>query len=195
MRKPTGHIRPHGAGFEVAVTIGRDPITKRYSYAYEQAATLEEAEKTRARMLADLEKGRAPRTEATFGQLIDEVLEVISLDFTTLGMYQGYIERTIRPALAEYGACPSTRTRPAMSRGSLQDAARVGLVGIGGGMYRIHPALPGYLAVGWHTDSPDGASGSNQITTVSCGGCVAAEEGEGGEDAGVDVASPAGVGV
>jgi tetratricopeptide (TPR) repeat protein len=39
----------------------------------------------------------------------------------------------------------------------LQDAARVGLVsGIGGGMYRIHPALPGYLVAAWHADNPGG---------------------------------------
>jgi tetratricopeptide (TPR) repeat protein len=39
----------------------------------------------------------------------------------------------------------------------LQDAARVGLVtGIGAGMYRIHPALPGYLAAGWHAEDPAG---------------------------------------
>jgi hypothetical protein len=76
MRKPRGHIRPHGAGYEVAVPIGRDPITKRYCYAYEQAATLPDAEAARDRMLADLEKGRAPKTEATFGQLIDHVRDV-----------------------------------------------------------------------------------------------------------------------
>ena len=39
----------------------------------------------------------------------------------------------------------------------LQDAARVGLLtGIGAGMYRIHPALPGYLAVGWQAASAGG---------------------------------------
>ena len=38
----------------------------------------------------------------------------------------------------------------------LEDAARVGLLtGLGGGMYRIHPALPGYLAAGWHAGNPD----------------------------------------
>ena len=37
----------------------------------------------------------------------------------------------------------------------LQDAARVGLLtGLGAGMYQIHPALPGYLAAGWHADYP-----------------------------------------
>lgn len=39
----------------------------------------------------------------------------------------------------------------------LEDAARVGLLsGIGGSLYRIHPALPGYLAAAWHTGNPAG---------------------------------------
>jgi tetratricopeptide (TPR) repeat protein len=39
----------------------------------------------------------------------------------------------------------------------LQDAARVGLLtGIGAGMYRIHPALPGYLAAAWRDGNPGG---------------------------------------
>jgi tetratricopeptide (TPR) repeat protein len=37
----------------------------------------------------------------------------------------------------------------------LEDAARVGLLtGLGTGMYQIHPALPGYLAAGWHAEDP-----------------------------------------
>ena len=39
----------------------------------------------------------------------------------------------------------------------LEDAARVGLLSpVGGGMYRIHPALPGYLAAAWQTGNPGG---------------------------------------
>ena len=39
----------------------------------------------------------------------------------------------------------------------LEDAARVGLLtGLGAGMYQIHPALPGYLAAGWHAEDPAG---------------------------------------
>ena len=38
---------------------------------------------------------------------------------------------------------------------ALEDAARVGLLtSLGAGMYQIHPALPGYLAAGWHADTP-----------------------------------------
>jgi tetratricopeptide (TPR) repeat protein len=37
----------------------------------------------------------------------------------------------------------------------LEDAARVGLLtGIGASMYQIHPALPGYLTLGWHAEDP-----------------------------------------
>ena len=37
----------------------------------------------------------------------------------------------------------------------LEDAARVGLLsGLGGGMYRIHPALPGYLSTAWQALNP-----------------------------------------
>jgi hypothetical protein len=39
----------------------------------------------------------------------------------------------------------------------LYDAARVGLLAdLGGGMYQIHPALPGYLTAGWRADSVGG---------------------------------------
>ena len=35
MRTPKGHIRRRGNRYEIAVPVGRDPITKRYRYAYD----------------------------------------------------------------------------------------------------------------------------------------------------------------
>jgi tetratricopeptide (TPR) repeat protein len=47
----------------------------------------------------------------------------------------------------------------------LLDSARVGLVSeAGAGVYRIHPALPGYLAAAWHSGSPDGYAGERQAS-------------------------------
>ena len=47
----------------------------------------------------------------------------------------------------------------------LEDAAWVGLLaGLGGGLYRIHPALPGYLAAGWHAADPDGYAAERQAS-------------------------------
>jgi tetratricopeptide (TPR) repeat protein len=46
----------------------------------------------------------------------------------------------------------------------LEDTARVGLLtGLGVGMYRIHPALPGYLTAGWRAGDPDGYSQERRV--------------------------------
>ena len=99
MRKPKGHIRKRPFGYEIAVPEGRDPITKRYRYRYAYADTIEEAETERQRLVNEVASGRKPRTQATFGQLLDEVIKVTDLDLQTTYTYEGYVERTIRPAL------------------------------------------------------------------------------------------------
>jgi hypothetical protein len=103
MRNPRGHVRPHGSGYQVIVPVGRDPITKRYRYAYRQAATLDAAEKLRDKLLADLAQGRQPRREATFGRLLDAVLEVADLDVSARVIYRLHVEEILRPALGGYG--------------------------------------------------------------------------------------------
>ena len=57
----------------------------------------------------------------------------------------------------------------------LQDAARVGLLtGLGAGMYRIHPALPGYLAAGWHAEDPAGYDQEREACEQAlCTACAA----------------------
>ena len=55
----------------------------------------------------------------------------------------------------------------------LRDAARVGLLTrIGASIYQVHPALPGYLAAGWHADSPGGygpeREASEQALRIAC---------------------------
>jgi hypothetical protein len=96
----------------VIVPVGRDPVTKRYRYAYRQAATREEAEELRDEMLADLAKGRQPRREATFGQLLDAVLEVADLDVNT---------RVLPPRRGAHSRHDAARPRtaPSHSRGNV----------------------------------------------------------------------------
>ena len=57
----------------------------------------------------------------------------------------------------------------------LEDAARVGLLtGLGAGMYRIHPALPGYLAAGWHAEDPGGYDQEREACEQAlCTACAA----------------------
>ena len=48
----------------------------------------------------------------------------------------------------------------------LQVAAGAGLLtGLGGGMYRLHPALPAYLAARWRTEEPGGYDGQRANAT------------------------------
>lgn len=70
-KTPKGHIRKRGNRYEVAVFLGRDPITKRNQYVYESAATYEEAERERDRLLERVAEGRDADTKATVGLLLD----------------------------------------------------------------------------------------------------------------------------
>jgi len=99
MRTPRGHIRRHGNRYEIAVPVGRDPITKRYRYVYDSASTEEEAERRRAVLTEQITKGRAPQARATVSDLIDRRLSVAELELITTVNYQSYIERVIRPVL------------------------------------------------------------------------------------------------
>jgi hypothetical protein len=51
----------------------------------------------------------------------------------------------------------------------LADAAGVGLLTmIGAGIYRIHPALPGYLAAAWHDEDPAGTTANARQPSRPC---------------------------
>jgi tetratricopeptide (TPR) repeat protein len=58
---------------------------------------------------------------------------------------------------------------------ALQEAARVGLLSDpGGGIYQIHPALPGYLAAAWHAEDPAGYSQERTVCEQAlCTACAA----------------------
>jgi integrase len=99
MRTPKGHIRRRGSRYEIAVPVGRDPITKRYRYAYDYVGTEEQAERRRAALIGQVAKGRAPQARATVSDLIDRWLSVAELELITTVNYESYIERVIRPVL------------------------------------------------------------------------------------------------
>jgi integrase len=99
VRTPRGHIRRHGSRYEIAVPVGRDPITKRYRYAYDYADTEELAERRRLALIEQVAKGRAPQAHATVNDLIGRWLGVAELELTTSVNYLSYIDRVIRPVL------------------------------------------------------------------------------------------------
>ena len=68
---PKGHIRKRGSRYWIAVPRGKDPITKRYRYVFDSAATLEEAERKRDELIERLAEGREPAEKATVSMLLE----------------------------------------------------------------------------------------------------------------------------
>ncbi|MEU3956091.1 hypothetical protein AB0F45_27830 [Streptomyces achromogenes] len=62
-RRQRSSIRPNGAGFQVRVYAGRDPLTKKDLYLHEQAETEPEAEEVRTRLLHQVDEKRHPKTQ------------------------------------------------------------------------------------------------------------------------------------
>jgi hypothetical protein len=89
----------------VRVYAGVDPFTGRDFYLKETIPAgpdaLDIAEKTRTRLLNQVDEGRNPRTQATVDQLMDRYLEVLDVDVNTRRSYEGYIRNHIRPLLGK----------------------------------------------------------------------------------------------
>src|SRR6266511_3485333 len=59
------------------------------------------AQALRARLLNQVNEGKRPATDATVAQLLTRWLEVADLAWSTRVTYQGYINRSILPALGD----------------------------------------------------------------------------------------------
>jgi len=99
---PVGHIPLRGNRYWIHVPRGRDPITKRYRYAYDSAATLDEAERKRDELIKRLAEGREPAEKATVSMLLDRWMDVADLALSTRVTHESYIERIIRPVLGDW---------------------------------------------------------------------------------------------
>ena len=83
---------------------GDDPVTGKRVYRSETVpgtdrAAQRRAEKTLTRLLAEVDKQRAPTSTVTLTYVLDEWLRSVELEDTTRRTYVGYIDRTIAPAL------------------------------------------------------------------------------------------------
>ena len=124
-----------------------------------------------AGLLADL-RGTAPLPageEAGAGRL-SSLGACITYSFThlaeparrllpALSLFTGVADEDVLATFSDVGEVPGRFAGTSKQEWTavLQDAARVGLLSpVGGGMYRIHPALPGYLAAAWHAGNPGG---------------------------------------
>jgi len=103
-RRQRGSIRPNGAGFQVRVYAGRDPLTKKDIYLHEQAETEVEAEKVRTKLLHQVDENRHPKTQVTMSFLLDRWLGVAELDETSYERVEGIIRNYLKPTFGDLKA-------------------------------------------------------------------------------------------
>src|ERR1019366_9225229 len=96
----SGHIErlPSGS-YRVIVYAGTDPLTGRRLRHKETVKTERRAEIILGRLLEQAAEGRRPDTGVTVGEALARYLEIAELDLSTRETYEGYVRRTIGPAL------------------------------------------------------------------------------------------------
>ncbi|MBD3003098.1 hypothetical protein [Streptomyces sp. 5-10] len=118
-RRPRGSIRPNGAGFQIRVYAGTDPLTKKPLYLHEQAATLPEAEKARTRLLAKVDEQRHPKGKITVTKLLDLWMDVARIEESTRDRYVIAIDQYLKPTFGELQAAKLGPTRPRLGHAAL----------------------------------------------------------------------------
>jgi integrase len=92
----------------VRVYAGRDPLTKKDLYLHEQAATAEEAEKIRTRLLHEVDEQRRPKSQVALSFLLDRWLGVAELDETSYERTEGLIRTYLKPTFGDLKASKLT---------------------------------------------------------------------------------------
>jgi integrase len=99
---PRGSIETLTTGFRARVYAGKDPITGKQTYLRgETRRNRRDAEADAERLLANVEGGRRPDQHATLSVLLDRWMEVVDHELTTRETNEGYIRRTLKPALGD----------------------------------------------------------------------------------------------
>ena len=89
---------PSGS-WRARVYAGVDPITKREIRLKATAKTEQQAHIELGRLLKEASEGRAPESGATMAKLLDEYADIAPWDVSTRQTNEGFIRRTIKPAL------------------------------------------------------------------------------------------------
>jgi integrase len=89
---------PSGS-WRARVYAGIDPITKREIRLKATAKTEQQAHIELGRLLKEASEGRTPESDATVAKLLDEYAAIAPWDVSTRQTNEGFIRRTIKPAL------------------------------------------------------------------------------------------------
>src|SRR5258705_863083 len=85
--------------FWVSVYVGTDPIHRRQIRLKATAKTEQQARIELGRLLKEASEGRTPESAATVAKLLDEYAAIAPWDVSTRQTNEGFIRRTIKPAL------------------------------------------------------------------------------------------------
>ncbi len=99
-RVAKGYIEQLPSGsFRVSVYVGTDPLTRRQIRLKATAKTEQQARIELGRLLKEASEGRTPESAATVAKLLDEYAATAPWDVSTRQTNEGFIRRTIKPAL------------------------------------------------------------------------------------------------
>ena len=95
-----GYIQPLPSGsFRVSVYAGTDPLTGRQIRLRRTCKTERAAQIALGQLLEQAAAGRQPETNATVAELLDRYAQVADWELSTREANEGYIRRTIKPAV------------------------------------------------------------------------------------------------
>ncbi len=95
-----GYIQPLPSGsFRVSVYAGTDPLTGRQIRLRRTCKTERDAQIALGQLLEQAAVGRQPETNATVAELLDRYVQVADWELSTREANEGYIRRTIKPAV------------------------------------------------------------------------------------------------
>ena len=99
-RVAKGHVEQLPSGsWRARVYAGVDPITQREIRLKATAKTEQQAYIELGRLLKEASEGRTPESGATMAKLLDEYAAIAPWDVSTRQTNEGFIRRTIKPAL------------------------------------------------------------------------------------------------
>jgi integrase len=101
-----GRIEERGDSLRVVVYAGVDPVTGKRTYLRElvkgnDKAAHKRAKSVMSKLIAKVDAQRSPTSSVSFSHAVDEWMRTSELAESTRHTYEGYIKRTIRPALGE----------------------------------------------------------------------------------------------
>src|SRR3712207_6690759 len=104
-RRQRGYIEQLPSGSYRAVAYaGTDLLTRRPRYVRETVKTYDEAKRALVKLQRQVDEDKAPKSDITVGQAIEQWLEVAKLEDTTRERYQDLIRLYILPTFGHLQA-------------------------------------------------------------------------------------------